>query len=341
MAKCIITSHYPNQIDITKTPLAFGDRAVPRLNRELQDVSNLLTRQRALRSLCDYLHDPEHIAVCIHEGIPASLKFVLKDKDAFCRFKSAECLYVLSCNSNGRKAIVDQNIIKDLAVLFNDKEDIARKNSHKTIEMLSELSFGAEGIVKLNLIETLVNKLKTELDEIKELILDTLHFCMQVDTKQALDSKALAVFTNLLKHNSSLIRSKAARDVFDICIPLDGKNEALELETVELLVELLNDSDELVRAKAALAIEAIAITTKGKYAFIKSGALPKLVSIINDELSEIRVNSLKAISCLAEAPEGRRELLKTIDNVQNLIKDPVPIVAKHAEIAYRVITWKP
>jgi hypothetical protein len=31
MSKCVIPAHYPNQIDITKTPLAFGDRAVPRL----------------------------------------------------------------------------------------------------------------------------------------------------------------------------------------------------------------------------------------------------------------------------------------------------------------------
>jgi hypothetical protein len=31
MADCIIPTHYPNQIDITRTPLAFGDRAVPRL----------------------------------------------------------------------------------------------------------------------------------------------------------------------------------------------------------------------------------------------------------------------------------------------------------------------
>ena len=31
MAKCTIPAHYPNQIDITRTPLAFGDRAVPRL----------------------------------------------------------------------------------------------------------------------------------------------------------------------------------------------------------------------------------------------------------------------------------------------------------------------
>jgi hypothetical protein len=31
MAKCGIPDHYPNQIDITRTPIAYGDRAVPRL----------------------------------------------------------------------------------------------------------------------------------------------------------------------------------------------------------------------------------------------------------------------------------------------------------------------
>ena len=117
-----------------------------------------------MRSLCDYLHDPEHIAVCITEGIPNSLKQLLSDKDSFCRYKSAECLYVLSCefkltfnqsslsfyllrfdnlgNSNGRKAIIDQNIIPTLAVLFDDTEALARKNSHKTVEMVSEFPFG-------------------------------------------------------------------------------------------------------------------------------------------------------------------------------------------------------
>ncbi len=39
---------------------------------------------------------------------------------------------------------------------------------------------------------------------------------MQVDTRQALESKALAVFTNLLKHSTTVIRAKAARDIFDI-----------------------------------------------------------------------------------------------------------------------------
>ena len=36
-------------------------------NRELKDPE-LITRQRALRTLCDYLHDPEHIAEALHVG---------------------------------------------------------------------------------------------------------------------------------------------------------------------------------------------------------------------------------------------------------------------------------
>ena len=50
----------------------------------------------------------------------------------------------------------------------------------------------------------------------KLMILDTLHFCMQVDTQQALESKAMIVFTDLLKHSDPTIRSKAARDIFDL-----------------------------------------------------------------------------------------------------------------------------
>ena len=36
-------------------------------NRELND-DTLLTRQRSLMSLCDYLHDPEHVTSAVQEG---------------------------------------------------------------------------------------------------------------------------------------------------------------------------------------------------------------------------------------------------------------------------------
>lgn len=161
---------------------------------------------------------------------------------------------------------------------------------------------------------------------------------MQVDTEQALDAKAMSVFTDLLMHKSEAIRAMAARDIFDlrfvyckilddyykvfhfffkyfISIPLEGKKVALTLETVPLLVNLLKDEDGKVKSKSALALEAIAITTEGKFACIKEEAVENLVALISDSSSEARVNGLKAITCLAETPTAREQLIKHIQAV--------------------------
>jgi len=103
---------------------------------------------------------------------------------------------------------------------------------------------------------------------------------MLVDTKQALRAGAMSVFTDLLNHSSPEIKSKAARDIFDlrfsykyqlffkaiflnililfnvISIPLEGKQEALTLETVPLLAALLDHEHVEVRSKAALGLGA-------------------------------------------------------------------------------------
>lgn len=59
--------------------------------------------------------------------------------------------------------------------------------------MLSEIPSGAQGIVDAKLVPKLVNKLKIELDEIKELILNSLHFCMHVDPESALNAGVMPV----------------------------------------------------------------------------------------------------------------------------------------------------
>lgn len=58
MAHTRISAKLPPHIDPTKAPVAFGERAVPKLSRELVDL-DLITRQRALMALCDLVHDPE------------------------------------------------------------------------------------------------------------------------------------------------------------------------------------------------------------------------------------------------------------------------------------------
>ena len=56
----------------------------------------------------------------------------------------------------------------------------------------------------------------------QQLVLDTLHYCMKVDTDQALAAQAMEVFTSLLGHEMWEIRGKAARDIMDIRSVLEG-----------------------------------------------------------------------------------------------------------------------
>lgn len=340
MATTRISANLPPNIDPTKAPLAYGDRALPKLNRELQDEV-LITRQRALMTLCDYLHDPEHIAESLRVGVVESLKALLTDKDGTVRHKSTEVLYVIAGHNIGRDAFLESGIIPPLAKLFDDDLDVVRRNAHMAMEMVAEFAPGAEGVVEAGLIPVLVEKLKTELDEIKEYILDTLHFCLRLDQAQALKAGAMEVFTQLLVHGSAIIRSKAARDVMDLSVPLDGKNRACSVNTLAALVTLLDDTDTDVRAKAAGAIMTITITTQGKKTAIGSGAIPKLVQLVNDSSSEVRLNTIKAITTLSESPDGRQELLKNVEDIKLRMSDQSAAVRKAAEIAVKVITWLP
>ena len=292
-------------------------------------------------SLCDHLHDPEHIAEALREGIAKSLKILLEDGDDTVRHRATECLYIIATHAIGREAFLCQEIIVPLSKLFDDKEDIVRKNAHKAVEMVAEMPVGAEGVVNCNLIATLVGKLPTEHDEIKNLILDTLHFCLMVDTEQALKARGMEIFTDLLTHELDVIRGKAARDIMDLSMPRDGKDKAVEVKCVPILVNLLQDVNPDVRANAAGALMTITITTKGKYTALEAGAIDPLVELVDDPHSEVRANALKCLTCLSEAPEGRSTLLKHVDKIELRTHDEIPAIRKAAETAVQVITWKP
>ncbi|XP_063000094.1 radial spoke head 14 homolog [Elgaria multicarinata webbii] len=340
MAHPRISSQLPPDIDPTKAPLAFGRRALPKLNEELEDPE-LLTRQRALMALCDQVHDPENAYEAIRLGFLDNLKKLLLDEDSTVRRKTTEVLYIMATHNIGRTSFIKHEVIPALAQLLNDPVDICRWNMHYSLKLVSELPAGAVGIVDSGLVPSLVFKLKTELEEIQELVLDTLVGCLRVEAFEALATGAVAILKKKLSHPSLGIRSRAAQALMAISVPLEGKNTLFEEGVFPDLVLLLYDEDAEVRANAAGALMNAAVTTQGKYAAISADAIDTLLPLINDDKSKVRLYAIKALTMLAEAPEGRKVLLFHVPAFQERLNDSSVAVKRAAQIAVQVIEWKP
>lgn len=69
----------------------------------------------------------------------------------------------------------------------------------------------AIGIVESGLVSSLVQKLKTEKEDIQELILDTLTGCLRVEAFEALATGSVSILKEKLRDPSRAIRCKAAQ----------------------------------------------------------------------------------------------------------------------------------
>ncbi|XP_039766545.1 radial spoke head 14 homolog isoform X2 [Ornithorhynchus anatinus] len=207
--------------------------------------------------------------------------------------------------------------------------------------MVAQLPAGAEGIVENRLIPALVKKLRMEMEEIQELILETLYSCLQVNAFEALESGAVLILRDVLYSNSETIRSRAARAMMAISVPLEGKKQVCNNNVIPVLVHLLKDQNAEVQANAAGALMNATVTTEGKYAALTAGAIFHLLELVNKNSSKVRLNSIKALTMLAEAPEGRKKLLEQLKTLQEREMDPNEAVRRAARIAVKVIQWRP
>ena len=82
----------------------------------------------------------------------------------------------------------------------------------------------------------------------------TLHWCFQVDTAQGIYCNTIQKSTEILKHKSGCLRGQAARIIFDLTLPFEGKEIACSCGCISLLVGLLGDIDSFVRAQSAAAL---------------------------------------------------------------------------------------
>ncbi|XP_044530384.1 radial spoke head 14 homolog [Gracilinanus agilis] len=340
MARPLISQYLPPDIDPTKASIAFGRRALPKLNEELNGP-DLLTRQRALMALCDLVHDPENVYEAISIGFLSTLKLLLNDADSTVRRKTLEVYYIMSSHSVGREGFLKNRVIMALAKNLEDPVLLCRKFLHMTYVRLAQVPKGAHAIIASGLIPYLVRKVQVEVEEIKEILLDTLYYCLQWDATQALQSDAVPILQQMLYSGNQDIRSKAARAMMALCMPREGKKTVWEYNVIPILVSLFNDSNIDVLANVAGALMFAAVTTEGKYAALDAGALPLLLNLLDINVVKVRINAIKALTMLAEAPEGRVELLKSVQKFKDLQHSSVAAVSRAAAIATKVIEWKP
>ncbi|NXB76541.1 RSP14 protein, partial [Donacobius atricapilla] len=344
MAQPRISASLPPDIDPTKAALAFGRRALPKLHEQLQSPE-LPTQQRALMALCDLVHDPEKVYQAMALGFLASLKTLLVHEDQTVRQKTTEVLSVMASHSIGREGLIRSGVIPALAGLLDDPVDICRKNTHQTFDILAKLPAGAGGVLRAGLIPLLVLKLKTELDEIQELILDTLSNCLRVEVSEALEAGAVTVLKEKLSHPSAAIRSKAAWVLLEISSHAEGKRALCEAEVIPVLLRLLEDTQPQVQANSAGALMFALVTPPGRSSAMGAEAIPRLLRLVAGESSAARLNALKALSLLAELPEGRRALRPPGDGdgdaLQRCLRDPSGAVRRAAGIASSAVRWKP
>ena len=79
----------------------------------------------------------------------------------------------------------------------------------------------------------------------------------------------------------------------------------------------------------------------GKYAALDVEATQPLLQLLTSSLSKARLNAIKALTMLAEAPEGRKLLQSHVATFRVLEEDLSPAVQRAAQIAIKVIEWKP
>ncbi|XP_023690236.1 radial spoke head 14 homolog isoform X2 [Paramormyrops kingsleyae] len=344
MSSTRISAMPPSDMDPSKAPVAFGNRALPRLALQLQDT-RLLTRQRALAVLCDLVHDPERAYEVTEAGCLGKLKALLQDKDTTVRVKTTEILHLLANHLVSRLAFLEHHVVVSLSDLLDDPVPACRRNVHRALQVVAQFPAGANCLLSLGLVQRLVVKLskqeEEEEEEIQGLILATLSSCVRVEAKPTLATNGVPILHNLLSHPSSSIRCAAARVMVAISVSREGKDMLCEEEVLPVLVKLLCDSDPGVKANAAGTIMNTAVITKGKYQALKSGAIPPLLALVTSEDTAVCANALRALTVLAEVPSARQKLLEHVPLLETRLSHPVAIIQRAAATAIRVITWLP
>eukprot|EP00730_Choanoeca_flexa_P006258 TRINITY_DN12119_c0_g2_i2.p2 TRINITY_DN12119_c0_g2~~TRINITY_DN12119_c0_g2_i2.p2 ORF type:complete len:349 (+),score=62.91 TRINITY_DN12119_c0_g2_i2:1831-2877(+) len=348
MASTKVSENLPPNLDVTKASIAYGHRALPKLNEELNQDDQTI-RLQALRSLCDLMRDPTNVKKASGAGIVNSCLKLMHHEDVLVRQLSVEIFRLFSNHAVGRETLLAANAMESLSKLYDDADSIVRERAHRTSRMLAVTADGTEAVLTLQLIDKLVDKLASERDheDILCAILETLFATMKFDTATCLSSPAMRQFVELIMLDSNHVKAAALEAIKGLSFARQGKQQAVDEGAIPAICDLLLHDQADIRAQACSALMSICITTRAKEVFAEQAdGIRSLSSLLDDADESVRLAAIQAINVTAEMPacrEAYQLLLPTLERLKSFEGtqlDPMAI-ARAAERAAATIAWRP
>ncbi|XP_054275478.1 radial spoke head 14 homolog [Macrosteles quadrilineatus] len=337
------SENFSPDVDPTRACLAFGDRAIPKIKRELLSKDKTIAK-RALSSLLDVVHDPEQAVEALRLQIIPRLVRLLSSDDVFVRQHVLMVLQVLSMQPGAKLTIVkNQPIMSSLSVLMMDSDRNVRLNAAKTLLALAAWYFGVEELIKDYYVYLVINQLEIELDnDIAVALMQTLILLLDHSNEakyQAMTHRAIELSV-YLDHTEAQLRALGCELVAQLARLPEGKEEIV-LHRCDILAKLtclLDDENEEVQNHSAEALMFVLVSKSIKNHCLKN--LPIMCKLLRCaqyfRAPGLQMNALKGLTCLAEHPQAREFLVHKINEIE-AIRVANQLVDSHKKILLTTI----
>ncbi|XP_018563702.1 radial spoke head 14 homolog [Anoplophora glabripennis] len=331
-------------VDVTRRPLAFGRRAMPKLKRELLDKDDSVVIA-ALQSICDLCHDPEKGYEAVNlKIIDKMVGLALHDNPAI-RERTANALQILARLADGKEAIVsNQNLLDNLQICVEDVVSQVRIQIAALLEMIARFWKTADVLVDYGFIPILLVNLINEHSDIAKIHLETLKSLMySVGKCIALENDGFNIFLKLLSLKDVEIVTRACDCLTLLTTSRLGEKMTQEAKLLEALNTLLYDERIEVHTSAASTIMFCTIKTRSRIAASKiKGLAKRLIEIAkNRHNPNTQIFALKALLNICEHPAIRKEVknkyLQDITDIQ--INSDDPYLKHYKDILLLIINW--
>ncbi|XP_049855195.1 radial spoke head 14 homolog [Schistocerca gregaria] len=335
---------YAPYVDATRSRVAFGRRALPKLLKELHHPDKLLVRQ-ALNSLSDLVYDPEKAYEAVKLNVIARVQDLLTSEDVYIRDRCCAILVTIADQAIGKEAIIkNDKALENILKLMGDEELGVRYKASLAFEITTSYWVVTDVSIKKWVLPIILHRLDVEEDpDVVKIHLRTLLSILQRGVnKEAVELGAMKILLKYIYYLRDEVRHYAIACLASLVSEHTGLELSIDTGLVLQLKERLFDHSVEVRSKTAACVSFIAVPPDPKIQVSELGITDELLSLAaNHPNEELQINAVKVLTNIAETPKGRIYLSDKLQLIENITTGDSEKLERHIDTLVKVIKWKP